>query len=286
MGGYHKSFSGVKEVSVYCSLRIYVDKISDSVSTQNILNLFELFSDTFGWSYDYITYMLFDPQKEGALIDKKYLYNSIEINDFLNTNIVPLFPEQHEDLPAPFITATRIEKPTQLYSEHRVEIQFPISSETFVIRVDYEHKDTKKLTLELYNFIIQSLAEIGFCVNNGFYHVYRNKNEAVTLDGGQIGTWISYGGYVNLRNNLIHRQKNCRDRLMGIYCINSIRTDSLGEDTIESIVKIVGNSNVILENNICSFSLGNMQRSTPSYRFRYAVILFKLQRLFKAENST
>lgn len=281
MGRYHKSFSGVKGVLMYCSLRVYVDKISDSVSTQNILNLFELFSNTFGWSYDYITYMLFDPEKEGTLIDKKYSYDSVGKNGFLNANIVPLVTGQHGDLSAPFITAACIEEPPQLYSGHRVQIQFPISSELFVIRVDYEQKDTQKLTLETYNFLIQSLAEVGFCVNNGFYHVYRNKNEAVTLDGGQIGSLISYCGYANLSNYLIHRQKDFRNRLMCIYCANSICTDSLGKDMLESIVNIVGSSNVILENNICSFSLGNMQKSTPSYRIRYAVILIKLQRLFK-----
>lgn len=270
---------------MYCSLRVYVDKISYSISTQNILNLFELFSNTFGWSYDYITYMLFDPEKEGTLINEKYSYDSVGKNIFLNANIVPLFTGQHGDLSAPFITAACIEEPTQLYSKHRVQIQFPTSSELFVIRVDYEQKDTQKLTLETYNFLIQSLAEMGFCFNNGFYHVYRNKNESVTLDGGQIGSWINYCGYVNLSNYLIHRQKDFRNRLMSIYYVNSIHTDFLGKDMIESIENIVGSSNVILENSIYSFSLGNMQKSTPLYRIRYAGVLIKLQRLFKTEYS-
>ena len=114
---------------MYCSLRVYVDKTSYSISTQNILNLFELFSNTFGWSYDYITYMLFDPEKEGMLIDEKYSYDSVGKNVFLNANIVPLFTGQHGDLSAPLITASCIEESSQLYSKHRVQIQFPISSE-------------------------------------------------------------------------------------------------------------------------------------------------------------
>lgn len=44
---------------MYCSLRIYADKIADSISAQNILSLFDLFGSIFGWSYDYISYMLF-----------------------------------------------------------------------------------------------------------------------------------------------------------------------------------------------------------------------------------
>ena len=228
--------------------------------------------------------MLFDPEKEGTLINEKYSYDFVGKEEFLNTNIVPLFTGQYGDSSAPFITAACIEKASQLYADHRVQIQFPISSELFVIRVDYEQKDAKKLTLEKYSFLIQSLAEMGFCFNNGFYHVYGNKNDAVTLDGGQIGSWINYCGYANLSNYLIHRQKDYRNRLMGIYYVNSIHKDFLGKDILESIVNIVGSGNVILENNICSFSLGNMQKCTPLYRIKYAGELIKLQRLFKTEN--
>ena len=57
---------------MYCSLRIYADKIADSISAQNILSLFDLFGSIFGWSYDYISYMLFDPDADYMLIDKSY----------------------------------------------------------------------------------------------------------------------------------------------------------------------------------------------------------------------
>ena len=39
---------------MYCSLRIYADKIADSISAQNILSLFDLFDGIFDWSHDYI----------------------------------------------------------------------------------------------------------------------------------------------------------------------------------------------------------------------------------------
>lgn len=264
---------------MYCSLRVYVDKTSDLVSTKNILYLFQLFANTLGLSYDYISYTLFDPENDCMLIDEKYSYNLVGKKVFANANILPVVIGRYGDLSAPFITATCIGKSAQLYSAQRVQIQFPVSSEPFVIRVDYAQKATQKLTLETYNFLIQSLADIGFCVNNGFYHVYRNKNEAVTLDGGQIGSVIGCCGHVNLKNFLIHHKKGCCNRLMGIYCANSIRIDSLRRDSLEAIVNIVGSSNVILEDNICSFALGNMQKITPSYRIRYAIMLNKLQKI-------
>lgn len=72
---------------MYCSLRIYADKIAGSISAQNILSLFDLFGSIFGWSYDYISYMLFDPDADYMLIDKSYTYDSRGKKDFSDTNI-------------------------------------------------------------------------------------------------------------------------------------------------------------------------------------------------------
>jgi len=265
---------------MYCSLRIYVDKTSHSISAKNILNLFELFSKTLEWTYDYISYILFDPDKDETLIDEKFSYDLTGKNAFLNKNILSLSTGQHGDLSAPFFTAECINDASQLYSDHRVQLQFPISSELYVIRVDFEQKNNPKLTLDKYNSLIYSLSKLGFCFNNGFYHVYRSKNEAVTLDGGQIGSLINCYGHSNLSNYLLHRKKDFRNRLMGIYYLNSIRADCLDKDTLKLIAHIVGSCNVIIKNNICSFSVGDMQKSTSLYRTRYARVLIKLKKIF------
>jgi len=264
---------------MYCSLRIYVDKITDSISAQNILSLFDLFDSVFEWSHDYISYMLFDPDNDRMLIDKNYSYDSRGKKDLSDINIPAVIVGKYGDLSAPIITASCVENAMQLYSKQRVQIQYPISSEPYIIRVDYSQKGTKMLTLESYNYIIQSLCACGFSVNNGIYHVYRNKNEATTLDGGQIGSFLGFNGRVNLKNYLKHRKDGCRDRTSGIYYANSVRTDSISKHTLEAIKDVVGSSNVILENNIFSFSLGDMINATPNYRIRRAIILKKLQNI-------
>lgn len=179
---------------MYCSLRIYADKIADSISAQNILSLFDLFGSIFGWSYDYISYMLFDPDADYMLIDKSYTYDSRGKKDFSDTNINAVFVGKYGESSAPIITASCTENAVQLYSKHRIQIQYPISSEPYIIRVDYSQKGAQKLTLKSYNYIIQLLCTCGFSVNNGIYHVYRNKNEATTLDGGQIGFCLGLYG--------------------------------------------------------------------------------------------
>lgn len=266
---------------MYCSFRIYADKITDSISAQNILSLFDLFDNVFGWSHDYISYMLFDPDDDRILIDKSYSYDSRGKKDFLDTDIPAVIVGKHGDLSAPVITASCTESPMQLYSKQRIQIQYPISSEPYIIRVDYSQKGTQMLTLESYNYIIQSLCTCGFRVNNGIYHVYRNKNEAATLDGGQIGSCLGLYGRANLKNYINHHKGGCRDRIMGVYYINSIRTDSISTQTLEAIKDVVGSSNVIQEGNVFSFSLGPMINATPNYRIRRAITLNKLQNILR-----
>jgi hypothetical protein len=205
----------------------------------------------------------------------------VEKKDFSDINIPAVIVGKYGDLSAPIITASCVENAMQLYSKHRVQIQYPISSEPYIIRVDYSQKGTQMLTLESYNYIIKSLCACGFCVNNGIYHVYRNKNEATTLDGGQIGSFLGLYGRVNLKNYLKHRKEGCRDRTMGIYYANSVRTDSISKQILKTIEDVVGSSNVILENNIFSFSIGNMMNASPNYRIRQAIILNKLQNLLR-----
>ena len=117
---------------MYCSLRIYADKIADSISAQNILSLFDLFGSIFGWSYDYISYMLFDPDADYMLIDKSYTYDSRGKKDFSDTNINAVFVGKYGESSAPIITASCTENAVQLYSKHRIQIQYPISSEPYI----------------------------------------------------------------------------------------------------------------------------------------------------------
>ena len=83
---------------MYCSLRLFVDKITDSISTQNILSLFDLFDSIFDWSHDYISYMLFDPDNDNMLIDKKYSYDYCGKKDFSDVNIPAIIVGKHGEL--------------------------------------------------------------------------------------------------------------------------------------------------------------------------------------------
>lgn len=271
---------------MYGSIRIFVDKTPEWIGAQNILGVFELFADALGKTYDFISYTLFDPDKDCALIDEKFLYDPAGKKRFLDTSIIPVAFGEKGDLSAPFLSATCEGKANQIYAEISVQVQFPVYSAPFTIRVDYEQKGIGALSLEKYARLIQGLCALGFPVNNAFYHVYSRKNEAATLDGGQIGPLISLREHENLRNSVMHRKESCLNRIMGIYCANSIRLDSLSEEVQKEITAIVGSGNVMIADDIFSFALGNMETLTPTHRIRCWVVRKKLQKLLCGNSPT
>ncbi len=270
---------------MYCSLRVYIDKVNRSVNAQNILDIFEVFEIVLCKSYDYISYILFDPDRDRTLIDEKYSYDSIGKNRFLNTDILPVFVGKSGDMSSPFIGAYCASKSTQLYSKIRVQIQFPDHTQPFVIRVDYEQKEEEKLTLEKYAYLMKRISSIGFHVNNSFYHVYAKKGEVFTLDGGQCGSLLTYYERNNLKNSVMHRKAGCINRFMDIYCVNSICTEWLDVKTRQQIEDIVGSENTVFDAEIFSFSTGSLQNLTSRYRVRDQRVIRKLRHLLLESNN-
>ena len=264
---------------MYCSLRFFVDQTPDLAKAQNILRIFEVAKSVLEIPFDYISYTLFDPDKDDLLIHEKYSYNTQEIAAFLDADILPTYLGKSGDFSAPFISATCNGKATQIYARIRVETQFPAYTQPFIIRVDYEQKNAPKLTLEKYVFLIQALSTMGFRINNCFYHVYTKKNEATTLDGGQVGSFTNYYERNNLQKFVLHHGEGCLNRFMDIYCFNSVRLDLLKPETIRAITDIVGDSNLTITDGVLSFALGSVDELSPNYRLTHHHTLRKLQKL-------
>jgi hypothetical protein len=172
-----------------------------------------------------------------------------------------------------------------LYSKIRVQIRFPAYAQPFVICVDYEQKEEEKLTLEKYADLLKKISLKGFHVNNSFYHVYANKREAFTLDGGQIGSLSSHYERRNLKNSLLHRKAGCINRFMDIYCANSIRSDLLDKKTRQQIESIVGCENTVCDTEVFSFSTSNMKNLTSTYRLRDRSVIKQLRELLMEKQS-
>ena len=247
------------------SMRFFCDKAPDSIQGQQILNVFELFSNVLGTDYELFSYILWSPDEDDDFINVSYNNTPMGKERFLNERIIPLIKGKDGDLSAPIISATCKCKESQIYSDIRVQIRFPVYSMPFTICADFEEDIVNKVKYKEYIKLICGLQKMGYSINNGLYHVYCMKNEAETLDGGQIGSIISCCGRKNINQCIKHRKKGGLDCLMGIYYYNTIRNDLLDDTTRNRISEIIGNNDHDILDNTFSFALTACDHVSSSY---------------------
>lgn len=260
---------------MYGSFRFYFDDIPELIQGQHILDIFALFSKELGREYDHFSYMLWSPDENNILIDKSFPNTATGKAKFLNEQIIPIVTGQNGDMTAPVISALCKCNEMQLYSGLRVQIQFPVYSMPLTICVDLEQRATNKVSFENYIHLICGLQSLGFGVNNGFYHVYSLKNEAETLNGGQIGPFLSHCGHKNLKQSIQHKGKGCLNHVMGVYFMNTIRSDLLRDGTRNRLAAIT--DNIIISGNVLSFALSGSENVSPIYWIKHRQIIKMLE---------
>lgn len=264
---------------MYCSLRYYVDTIPTDNLPEQVLHVFELFSSELEISYDHISYLLFNPDADEVLVNQVFSFDDSGKKEFAQLGIIQSVGENDRIISAPFIEACSNCRKEELYSKSRVQIQFPDYSNIMVIRVDYEQRYAKKLCFSKYKNIVIGLCNLGFNVNNSFYHVYSRKNNAVTLDGGQIGSYIGLDGWQNKKDWLLHQKNHYMNHLMGVHCANSFPSSLITSQIKDAISKIVGGNNIDVVNGTVFFSLPNLASVTSAYRILSKLTIEKLTNL-------
>jgi len=272
---------------MYCYLDFYIDKTPKKITAHKVLQIFEMFSEELGLSYDRINYLLFNPDATGmgTTINKKYRYNQNGKEKFLKEEIIPLITGKYGDTSAPFINAYTYEKKDVFFHNTEVLICFSKNSFPFKISVIYKRKDGRKISFQKYVNIIFKLKKIGFSVNNSFYHVYYRRNAVAPFIGMQIGSHSSVFEMLNRNNFFEHQKYNYLNHIMGIYCANSVVSNYLDEKTKQQIASYVGSNNVFETNDTFIFSLPNLERIKPIYRLKYIVLIYKLKRVIKKRES-
>ena len=254
---------------MYGSIRFYFDKTPDFISSRDCLSIFELFYNVLKKDYDYFSYTLWSADEDAVIIDRCYPNTPAGKELFLSETITQLVKGKNGDLSAPFVSAACNCKGKQIYSGVRIQIMFPVYSSPFTICVDFEEDIVKIIKFNDYVKLISDLQCLGYYINNGIYHVYKSRNEAETLNGGQIGTLISHFGSKNIKRSINHQKKGHLDSIMGIYYWNTIRNDLLSNNTKKRISEIVGNNNVIVSDNTFSFALSDNVHASCLYWIKH-----------------
>ena len=153
-----------------------------------------------------------------------------------------------------------------------------------IIRVDFDFSyATKPFTFKSFCFLLERLYHKGFRVNNSFYHVYRRRNTATTLDGGQIGSFSSLGDKRNIARAVAHRRKLSVNCIMDVFSINSVLCGSVSDNAKDRIAAIVGKHFVKTVADYFVFALPYQEAIDSIYYIQRYCKVNRLREIIKAE---
>lgn len=265
---------------MYCSFRFFLDSYPTLLESYPLLELFEVFASELGVSYDFISYILLDPDNDVVCINKSYSYDLEGKAVFLSSDVIPQLVGCDGCATAPFFEATFCQSSHKTSRMNCVRVEFPANFMPMIIKVDFDCSYIGPIDKWKFIRIVERLHCLGYHVNNAYFHVYSRANEAETLDGGQIGV-IGSSGRKNIRNSLTHRQNGCLNHVMDVFCANAIGSSVFSDETWKHIYDIVGQENFWKIDDIVVFFLTKNAELWKSYGILERTMARKLTRVLR-----
>ena len=264
---------------MYGSFRFYIDKRPDSIGAPIILEILDMISRELDAPYSRIIHVLYSPDEDRPKVYLEYENDENGRRLFETNHFIQVFTGKHGDVSSPLVRATCCCDPDKIYSGISIEVQLPCGSNPMILRVDFDCRYIQApINLHTYSLLLFNLYNKGFIVNNAFLHVYRKKNTATTLDGGQIGTVVSLDERRNIKQAIAHRQKGNVGCALDVFYINSFHDSLIGEAERAEIARIVGNSFVtnVAENLVFSLPITDLR--TNNYRKACGKVIRQLRK--------
>ena len=133
-----------------------------------------------------------------------------------------------------------------------------IASPTYTIQLDYPTKDSQYLCLHIdikEDLLLKELTLIdfkcmqdivgakGYIINSAFLHYYSGNSHRAALDGIECGL-VTINDW-RIIDHAIRFQQEWKDNIMDVFYMNSFNKEIITNNTLDKIVKMVGNENII-----------------------------------------
>ena len=227
---------------MFKTLRLYLDKIPETVDASSVLEVFRVFEKVLGVKYHHIEHMLWNPDKDEMIIDKNYTYDEKGINRFLQTPFELEVAGKYGYITAPSFVAF---VPVKDYftTIRSVSIDFACGSKPSTIIADFKTDDvTHSVTLQRFAEIITRLNSIGYSVNNSFYNEFRRQRDAQVQDGFTPRA-LSCRMRMISADFFSHQKHGYLNNVQGVYKINSCPKVLIDD---EKLADILGKDKVII----------------------------------------
>ncbi len=234
-----------------CSIRIYVDEYPSVIKGSAMFDLVDEISSLLQCEYNNFGYTLLDPDydyKDVGIV----LKNDLKSREYFSQMVIPdkYYGKEEPDPAAPVIKFESHRKETRVFSAFSVKLDYPVYSNQYLaIEIDVEKELSEKLTLLDFKKIQNIIVSKGYTINSAFIHYfsfirgYKSDKKRMVLEGIQMG--IMTINDLRMIDRFIKFQMEWKNKIPGIFFMNSVKKECMSDSSIKEITKIVGEENVM-----------------------------------------
>lgn len=264
---------------MYISVRCFFNKCDKLPPANIILSTLERIACFLHLPYDEYYYLLPSPDSDNNVIQKQFPNSEEGRQQLLNCLITPIVVGKYGEESSAFLGISCFCNENEAFEKARIEYQYPQNAMPATLRIDYKQTGNKNFDFCSYCDIISILYDMQLETNNSFVVNLRNKKACVSLDGGQIGSFVTLEIRRNLKNYLLHQEHHFMNSIRGACCANSIEKKYINKYQVSEIRQIVGEKNFAEIGNSVVFALPNLSFLTPQYSIIFATTINKLKQV-------
>lgn len=269
----------------YYSIRMYVEEYPSSINCYDLLEMADEISKLFGCNYDHLEYTLLDPDYDFKDLGVMLKNNKKNREKFLGLSIPLNYYGHKEKLPAsPFIMFELKPKDNITLPFYLMQLDYPTKDSQYLcVHIDIkEELLSRELTLVDFKCVQDIIASKGYIINSAFLHYYSGNSHRTALDGIECG-FVTLNDW-RIIGHAVRFQQEWKNKVMDIFYMNSFNKKMITSGTLDKILKIVGNENIIEHEQKIIFKLPQSKSSYLLNRFMSMKSRRAIKQILQGEN--
>lgn len=271
--------------SGYYSIRMYVEEYPLIINCRDLLEIADKISSLLGCKYDYLGYVLLDPDYDYKDIGIMMKNTKKNRKEFLDLSIPTIFLGKKDAISsAPFVTFEIKPKDNIELPIYEIQLMYPIkNSQCLCVQINIkENLIARELTLTDFNEVQDIVSSKGYVINSSFLDYHTGNLRRMVLDGGECG--ITTVNEWRIIDHSIKFDQEWKNRIMDVFYMNAFNKKIVSSEALEKIIKIVGDENIIDNEQKIIFKLPQSKSSYLFNRIISAKSRRAIKRILEKEN--
>ena len=269
----------------YYSIKMYVEQYPLAINCQDLLGMAEEISELFGVEYDYLGYVLLDPDCDYKDLGVMMKNSKKNRDKFIHLFIPTIyFGKKYGESAAPFVAFETKTKDNIELPYYALQLIYPTNNSLYLcVQIDIkENLLLKELTLADFKKVQDIVSSRSYVINSAFVYYYSGNSHRVVLDGGECGI-ITVNDW-RIIEHVIRFRQEWKNRIVDVFYMNSFNKGIISSEAIDKIVEIVGNENIIEHEQKIIFKLPQSKASYLLNRIVSSKSKRAIKQILQAEN--